>query len=66
MEAITSQSLNPCQPLASEAHSLTHSLSGPLWDFHLEPNKDQLLERMRENGARCKKRRIVTANLFRK
>ena len=62
MEAITSQSLNPCQPLASEAHSL----SGPLWDFHLEPNKDQLLERMRENGARCKKRRIVTANLFRK
>ena len=45
---------------------LTHSLSGPLWDFHLEINKDQLLERKRENGARCKKRRIVTANLFRK
>ena len=34
---------------------LTQSLSGPLWDFHLEPNKHQLLERMGENGARCKK-----------
>lgn len=45
---------------------LTQSLSGPLWDFHLETNKHQLLERMRENVARCKKRRIVTANLFRK